>query len=49
MKINNLAWDWFVYYCVIIISSSLSKNKLKEPPDKEFNMIVVSRSSEYNL
>lgn len=41
VKINSLAWDSFVYYSIIIISSSLSSSKVKEPPDKDFYMILL--------
>lgn len=49
VKINNSAWDWFVYHSLVIISSSLSSKKLKEPPDKEFYTLAVSSGSQYNL
>lgn len=49
VKINNSAWDWFVYHSLVIISSSLSSKKLKEPPEKEFYASAVSSGSQYNL
>lgn len=45
---NNLAWDWFVYHSVIVVSNSLSSGEFNEPPDKG-NMLIVSSSSQYNL
>lgn len=49
VKINKSAWGWFVYHSVVLICSSLSSNKLKEPPDKEFYTLAVSTSSQYDL